>query len=78
MNAFDWLNGVIAAATVTFRAAVALGAAWGFFKVAMAVRWAVGTTILTGILAAFVIWLAAFGGLEFFSGLMGNTAQTTR
>ena len=61
----------------SFRGVVGLGAAIVFFVVAAKVKWAVGTTLLTGIMAAAVIFFVA-GGLEWVSGMLGNTVQTAK
>lgn len=74
MNIFDTINNLVSQAGTTFRGVVGLGAAIVFFVVATKVKWAVGTTLITGIIAAFVIFMVA-GGLELFSGQLGTTIQ---
>ena len=76
MNIFDTINNLVSQAGVAFRGVVGLGAAIVFFVVAAKVKWAVGTTLLTGIMAAAVIFFVA-GGLEWVSGMLGNTVQTS-
>lgn len=75
MNIFDIINNLVSQAGVAFRGVVGLGAAIVFFVVASKVKWAVGTTLLTGIMAAAVIFFVA-GGLEWVSEMLGNTVQT--
>lgn len=74
MNVFDTINNLVSQAGTAFRGVVGLGAAIGFFVVAAKVKWAVGTTLLTGLVAAAVIFFVA-GGLEWVSGLLGSTVQ---
>ena len=72
MNIFDTINDLVSQAGTTFRGVVGLAAAVVFFVVATKVKWAVGTTLITGVVAAFVIFMVA-GGLELFSGQIGTT-----
>ena len=74
MNIFDTINDLVSQASVAFKSVVGLGAAIVFFVVAAKVKWAVGTTLLTGIMAAAVIFFVA-GGLDWVSGMLGNTVQ---
>lgn len=77
MNIFDTINNLVSQAGTAFRGIVALGAAVVFFVVAAKVRWAVATTILTGLMAGLVIFMVT-GGLDWMSGLLGSTIQTTK
>ena len=66
---FDWINGITADATTAFRAVVFLAAAVIFFVVAAKVRFAMATTIITGIACGLAMFLAAGGG-EWVMGLI--------
>ena len=54
---FDWINGITADATTAFRAVVFLAAAVIFFVVAAKVRFAMATTIITGIACGLAMFL---------------------
>lgn len=66
---FDWINGIVADGTTAFRAIVFLAAAVIFFVVAAKVRFAMATTIITGIACGLAMFLAAGGG-EWVMGLI--------
>lgn len=74
MNIFETINDLVSQAGVAFRGVVGLAAAIAFFVIATKVKWAVGTTLITGLLAAFVIFMVA-GGLEYFSAQLDNTIK---
>lgn len=66
---FDWINGIVADGTTAFRAIVFLVAAVIFFIVAAKVRFAMATTLITGIACGLAMFLAAGGG-EWVMGLI--------
>lgn len=71
---FDWINGLLADAQSTLRTFVILACIVIFLAVAITTRLAIGKTIVTGLLAGFVIWLAASGGLNWISDRFGDEA----
>jgi hypothetical protein len=70
----DWANTLIANWTKVVQGGTALVAIVLFLWVSAKARFAVATTILTAVLAGFVIWGVTFNGLGFFaSGIQGET-----
>lgn len=64
---FDWINGLLSDGMATLRLFVVLAAAIIFLVTAVSTRFAVGRTLITGLLAGFVIWAVAANGLGWFS-----------
>jgi hypothetical protein len=64
---FDFLNGFFADGMNVVRGFVTLAAAVIFLWTAISTRLAVGRTLLTAILAGFVVWAVAMNGLGWFS-----------
>jgi hypothetical protein len=71
---FDWINGLLADAQTTLRTFVILASIVVFLVIAISTRFAIGKTIITGLIAGFVIWLAASGGLNWISDRVGDEA----
>lgn len=69
MGFFDWINGIVSDGTTAFQGLVVLVAAIIFFVVAVRVRFAMATTIITGIACGLAMFLAAGGG-EWVMGLI--------
>jgi hypothetical protein len=75
MGFFDWINGIVSDGTTAFRGLVVLVAAIIFFVVAAKVRFAVATTIITGLLCGFVMFLALGGGEWVMTLIQGETVN---
>ena len=75
MGFFDWINGIVADGTTAFRGLVVLVSAVVFFVVAAKVKFAVATTIITGLLCGFVMFLAAGGGEWVMTLIQGETVN---
>ena len=75
MGFFDWINTMVSDGTTAFRGVVFLGAAIVFFVVAAKVKFAVATTIITGLLCGFVMFLAAGGGEWVMTLIQGETVN---
>lgn len=73
---FDWINNLIADGTTTLRAFVFLAAAVIFLVVAITTRFAVGKTLITAILAGFVVWAVSLNGLGWFSERVGDETSS--
>jgi hypothetical protein len=69
---FDWINGLLSDGMSTLRLLVTLAAAVVFLVIAISSRFAVGRTLITGVLAGFVIWAVAGNGLGWFSERVGD------
>lgn len=71
----EWFNTAIANWTKVVQGGAALGAIVVFLVVAIKSRFAIATTLLTGILAGFVLWAITFNGLGWFAtGIQGETS----
>ena len=75
MGFFDWFNGIISDGTTAFRGAVFLVSAIVFFVVAAKVKFAVATTVITGLLCGFVMFLALGGGEWVMTLIQGETVN---
>ena len=69
---FDWINGLLSDGMSTLRLLVTLAAAVVFLVTAISSRFAVGKTLITAILAGFVVWAVAMNGLGWFSERVGD------
>ena len=72
---FDWLNGQIADATEVIKAGVALAALIILTIVAARANFALGRTLACAAVAAIVLWLVAFNGIEVIAGLFGGQIE---
>lgn len=75
MGFFDWINGIVSDGTTAFQGLVVLVAAIIFFVVAVRVRFAMATTIITGIACGFVIFMATIGGPWVMTLIQGETVN---
>ena len=75
MGFFDWINGIVADGTTAFRGLVVLVAAIVFFVVAAKVKFALATTIITGLLCGFAMFLALGGGEWVMTLIQGETVN---
>ncbi len=75
MGFFDWINGIVADGTTAFRGVVVLVAAIIFFVVAIKVKFAMATTVITGLACGFVIFMATIGGPWVMTLIQGETVN---
>ena len=75
MGFFDWINGIVADGTTAVRGVVVLVAAIIFFVVAIKVKFAMATTVITGLACGFVIFMATIGGPWVMTLIQGETVN---
>ncbi|MGC5224531.1 hypothetical protein ACPW96_18350 [Micromonospora sp. DT81.3] len=75
MGFFDWFNGITLDLATAFRGFVTVVAAIIFFVVAAKVKFAVATTVITGLLCGFAMFLALGGGEWVMTLIQGETVN---
>lgn len=75
MGFFDWINGIVSDGTTAFRGIVFLVATITFFVIAIKVKFAMATTVITGLACGFVIFMATIGGPWVVSLIQGETVN---
>ncbi|WP_065569679.1 hypothetical protein [Microbacterium oleivorans] len=75
MGFFDFINGLVADGTTAFRGVVVLAAVIVFFVVAVKVKFAVATTLITGLMCGVAIFMATIGGPWVMTLIEGETVN---